>query len=667
MHQDSVRSERGDAVTPVALDFETHLIQDGLLAPPIVCGSFYDGKEPASLYLRDEALHRAEYGLSNKLIVGLNVAYDFGCFLRHRPQAFPLVWKAYSEGRVFDVGIASTLNAIAEGRLIDGDLYDKNGRRCVDPSTGRQTNRYSLALCVKEWLGRDDAKENSKYRLRYAEFDDVPIAYWPPEAVQYPKDDVVNTLEVYRAIIGAPAKNLHDVAFQSHVAFCLHLGAINGLRTDTARVETLKANIEAHRGELMEVVLKAGLLKPNKKNKSGWSKNMALIKERVTKAWGDLTPATDGGGVSTERKVLEESGDPVLEALGEVSKWEKLSTYLPSLEAAAKSPLNVRPNVMLATGRTSYEGVVQLMPRKGGVRECFKFRGVGSSVDYAAVELSTLSQVCIWALGYSSLGDAINSGKDPHSMLGAQIAGISYEEFLKRRKTKDPAIEDLRQGSKAGNFGLPGGMGEATFVHQKRKEGLIICELFYRDGKCGETKVTSWKDRPTAAPTCLRCLEQTRELKAAWFQTWPEMRPYLNWISAQMAQTDVVETFVSKVLRGGMRYTNAANHYFQSLAAIGAKRAVVQMTREMYDGSLDSPLLGSRLCIFAHDETIIDIPERGVDAVDAAARRQAQVMVEQMKTVVPDVAIKAEPALMRYWSKDAKETKDEKGRYIPWD
>lgn len=652
-------------MTPVAIDFETHLIQDGILAPPIVCGSFYDGKEPAELHLRGDAIAMAVKALDNNLIVGLNIAYDFGCLLRHCPEEFPLVWKAYSEGRVFDVGIASTLNAIAEGRLIEGDLYDKNGRRCVDPSTGKQTKRYSLALCVKEWLGRDDAKENSKYRLRYAEFDDVPIAYWPPEAVQYPKDDVVNTLEVYQAIIGAPAQNLQEVAFQSHVAFCLHISAINGLRTDAARVEAIKGAIESHRGELMDVVLKAGLLKPNKKNVSGWSKNMALIKERVTKAWGDLTPTTDGGGVSTERSVLEESGDPVLEALGEVSKWEKLATYLPSLEAATKAPLNVRPNVLLATNRVSYEGLVQLMPRKGGIRECFKFRGIGSSVDYAAVELSTLGQVCIWVLGYSNLADAINSGKDPHSMLGAQIAGVTYEEFLKRVKEKDPAATDLRQGSKAGNFGLPGGMGEATFVAQKRKEGLLICELFYRDGKCGETKVTSWKERPTKQPTCLRCLEQTRELKAAWFQTWGEMRPYLNWISGQMAHTDVVETFVSKMVRGGMRYTNAANHYFQSLAAIGAKRAVVAMTNEMYQGS--SPLLGSRLCIFAHDETIIDIPDLGVDAVDAAARRQAQVMVEQMKTVVPDVAIKAEPALMRHWSKDAKETKDEQGRYIPWD
>ena len=653
-------------MTPVALDFETHLIQEGILAPPVVCGSFYDAVYPAELRLRDDALENTASLLDEGFtIVGLNIAYDFGCFLRHLPEAFPLVWKAYSEGRVFDVGIASTLNAIAEGRLIEGDLYDKNGRRCVDPSTGKQTKRYSLALCVKEWLGRDDAKENSKYRLRYAEFDDVPIAYWPPEAVQYPKDDVVNTLEVYQAIIGAPAQNLQEVAFQSHVAFCLHISAINGLRTDAARVEAIKGAIESHRGELMDVVLKAGLLKPNKKNVSGWSKNMALIKERVTKAWGDLTPTTDGGGVSTERSVLEESGDPVLEALGEVSKWEKLATYLPSLEAATKAPLNVRPNVLLATNRVSYEGLVQLMPRKGGIRECFKFRGIGSSVDYAAVELSTLAQVCIWVLGYSNLADAINSGKDPHSMLGAQIAGVTYEEFLKRVKEKDPAATDLRQGSKAGNFGLPGGMGEATFVAQKRKEGLLICELFYRDGKCGETKVTSWKERPTKQPTCLRCLEQTRELKAAWFQTWGEMRPYLNWISGQMAHTDVVETFVSKMVRGGMRYTNAANHYFQSLAAIGAKRAVVAMTNEMYQGS--SPLLGSRLCIFAHDETIIDIPDLGVDAVDAAARRQAQVMVEQMKSVVPDVAIKAEPALMRHWSKDAKEVKDAEGRYIPWD
>lgn len=648
----------------ISLDYETHLIEPGMLAPPVVCGAFFDGTK-SWLLERDPAFRDTRALLPLMSFVGQNIAYDWGCFLAANPDAFNDVWNAYAEGRVFDVGIAGTLHAIAEGRLHDGDLFDAHGRRCVDPATGRQTNRYSLALLVKEWLGRDDAKENATYRLRYAEFDGLPISAWPPDAVQYPKDDVINTYQVYEAQ-QAGAKNLHEVAFQSHIAFCLHLSAINGLRTDAARVEALKKNVESHRAELMDVVLKAGLLKANKKNASGWSKNMKLIKERVTAAWGDLTPTTEKGGVSTERKVLEESGDPVLEALGEVSKWEKLATYLPDLEAAASAPLNVRPNVVLATGRTSYDGLVQLMPRKGGVRECFKFRGIGSSVDYAAVELSTLSQVCLWTVGFSTLGEAINAGKDPHSILGAQIAGVPYEEFLARVKAKDPAAVDLRQGAKAGNFGLPGGMGEATFVHQKRKEGLIICELFHRDGRCGEKKVTMWKDRATKAPLCLRCLERTKDLRATWFSTWTEMRPYLNHIAALVEHSDTVEMFVSKMLRGGVTFTSAANNFFQGLAAIGAKRAVRALTKEMY-GVVESPLNGSRLCIFAHDETIIDIPDLGVDFVDAAARRQAQVMVDAMKTVVPDFKISAEPALMRYWSKDAKETKDEKGRYIPWD
>ncbi len=33
----------------------------------------------------------------------------------------------------------------------------------------------------------------------------------------------------------------------------------------------------------------------------------------------------------------------------------------------------------------------------------------------------------------------------------------------------------------------------------------------------------------------------------------------------------------------------------------------------------------------------------------------------------PDVKVSAEPALMKFWSKEAKERKDEQGRYIVWD
>lgn len=651
----------------IAFDYETWLIQDGILAPPVVCGSFFDGVHSAELKLRDAALAETRaWLLTSDDMVGANVAYDFGCYLAARPQDFDLVWDAYASGRVKDVLIASTLHAIAEGRLIEGELLDKNGRRMVDPNSGKQAHRYTLALATWEWCGRKDAKANDTYRLRYAELDGLPLSAWPPEAIQYPKDDAVNTLDVWNAQLKG-AKNLHEVSFQTHVAFCLHLSAMNGLRTNPERVSSLAGIIAEKGGKLRDVVVAAGLMRPTSRSKPDeLSKDMKAIRERVQTAWKGQAPLTPSGAVSTAREVLEESGDNVLEALGEVSKWEKLETYLPSLQTASKVPLNVRPNVILATGRTSYDGLVQLMPRKGGVRECFEFRGIGSSVDYSAIELSTLSQVCLWTVGHSLLADAINSGKDPHSILGAALAGVPYDEFRARYKANDEATADLRQGSKAGNFGFPGGMGPVKFVQAKRKEGLSICNLFYRDGRCGEEKVLEWRERPCGSPTCKRCIEQSEELRSQWFSTWGEMRPYLAWVNAQLETKDWVEQFVSKRIRGGLHFTNAANTFFQGLAADGAKRAVVAMTAEMY-GIEESPLNGSRLCIFAHDETIIDIPDRGVDFVDKAARRQAEVMVEQMRTVVPDVKVSAEPALMKFWSKEAKERKDERGRYIVWD
>ena len=86
------------------------------------------------------------------------------------------------------------------------------------------------------------------------------------------------------------------------------------------------------------------------------------------------------------------------------------------------------------------------------------------------------------------------------------------------------------------------------------------------------------------------------------------------------------------------------------------------MTKEMYLDTL-SPLYGSRLVNFSHDETIIEIPE---ERAHEAAMRQAEVMIQQMRTVVPDVLVKAEPALMRNWWKNA-EAVYENGKLVPWE
>lgn len=693
----------------LSFDLETHLIQPGLLSPPIVCGSraFREGVGEGSLFskllTKDDvhelfAANTLEKLLdgSEVIVCGANIAYDFGCVLAEWPEFFPLIWNLYERECVMDVQIAASLNAIAEGRMHDGDLYRRDG--------SKTKGRYSLDECVREWLGRTDAKGHDRWRLSYALLEDIPFSEWPWDAKQYPVDDAVNTLLVAEAQLGLTpgivgAQNLQDLARQCHAAFCLHLGSMWGLRTDPVAVEAMTKNVDSHIGELRTWALSKGLMKPKtKKPGAELSVDTKAVKELVFKAYDGLPPPTDGGGISYSRETLEESGDPVLEKFAEVGKWQKFRTYTPMLEEASRGPLNVKMNPIVATGRASSEGLIMLMPRKGGIRDCFVARPgrYFSSVDYAAIEMSTLAQVSYWALGFSDLMGAINADADPHGVLGAELLNITYEEFMARKKANDPVVKGIRQAAKAGNFGFPGMMGAAKFVYAKRKEKdendvpLRPCEWFFRDGKCGE-KTEMHDIDGKSLKFCVRCVEQSQVIRDSFLARWREIRPYWAWVMQELsANDDRITQFVSQRVRGGLHGPAGANTLFQGLAADGAKRALVGLGREMYlrgealeasllgspneeatvaalrekfGSAMESPLYGSRLCVFAHDETILEIPE---SVAHEAAFRQAEVMVSEMRTVVPDVKVKAEPALMRRWYKQA-EAVFENGKLVPWE
>jgi len=664
----------------IALDCETHLIQPGILAPPMVCLSRYDGKE-AKLFLgpggpdadpslvRDANWHFRKLLESGDTLVGQNIAYDFAVYLGHVPEDFHLVWKAYTEGRVFDVGIAALLNAIAEGRLRDRALYDRQGNVV-------KSGRYSLDLVTQEWLNRTDAKENARFRLSYALLENLPLEEWPEDARVYPLDDVRNPYDIaQRMLVSGACDNIQLVPFQSHVAFCMHLGAINGIRTEPSRVEAFAEDVVRRQAELKARFIECGIYKyegPKKDPMRKLVQKKKVLQAFVTEAYGGEPPLSDGGGVSCDRVTLEDSGDPLLESLADVGKLDTQVRYIDPLRAASKQPLNVEPNVLLATGRSSYKGIVQLMPRKGPLRACVKGRGTLSSVDYAAVELSTLAQV-ILKMGISSkLADAINADLDPHIVLAAQLKGVSYEEFYLRKAEAE--FKDLRQAGKAANFGFPGMMGAVKFVIAKRREGFSVCEWLHRDGACGKEKVRHWKKQDCGRPLCLRCIQEAEKLKHFYAkESWTEMPEYWGVISAMMDSDDSHQQFGSGMTRGGLSAPSAANDYFQGLAAFGAKNAVIALTNEMYGGTMPgtsklSPLKGCRLYIFAHDETIIDIPrEFSNERRHEAAYRQRDVMLEAMRKVVPDVKVKAEPALMNYWYKDAEAVFDSNKLLTPWE
>jgi hypothetical protein len=738
-----------------ALDLETHLMEQGILAPKIVCGSgarFDVAGQVEGHFIPDwqAALAEARELLEDPevVIVGANVAYDLGCLVAADPSLLPLVFRAYGAGRVYDALVAQSLDAIARG-----ELYVEPGTR--QPMRGR----YSLDACVRQTLGRDDAKDHDYWRKRYALLDPVPRSEWPADALQYPVDDAKNTLELAGAQVAGgglgaapgPHRNLGDLPAQVETAWDLHLGAIWGFRTSRERVARLRARVEAQHAAFVDKFRALGFIKlpveghgtacrcKDCRAAAESKLDRRAVKRAVVRAYAtsevgpcprcvggkvlsqksgkpvncdacdgtglDIdasgAPRTDGGGVSADRDSLLESGDEDLMALGENEAEKIRDTYLPFLESGVERPISLRPNVLVASGRTSYDGLIQLLPREGGVRECIAARPgyVFCSVDYAALELCTLAQVCLWVLGKSTMADTINATGDPgmlHTALAAQLAGCTTEEMVGRLKSADKVVAMMakryRHAAKAGNFGFPGGMGAYKFVLSKRKKnegsteapdgfkypGIRFCLLLGGTERCGVEKF-SQPDRNgnPMPPICRACFDQVNDvLRPAWFRQWDDIGPtskpgtYFAWVQDRIGEWGDGELpcFGTHRVRGGLDFTNGSNNGFQALAADGAKNALRKLVRECY---LDegSPLWGTRPVFFVHDEIVAEIPE---ERAALAGPRMAEVMVAAMREYVEDVTVKAEPALMRHWVKIAEPayvgvdgSLNEKGK--PWD
>ncbi len=385
-------------------------------------------------------------------------------------------------------------------------------------------------------------------------------------------------------------------------------------------------------------------------------------------------------------------------------------------------PLTLRPNVLLENGRVSYDGKIMMLPRHGGVRQCIvaRMRRLLSSQDYEGSELIGHAQSCLWIVKGSRLAELLNKGLNAHLALAAQILAVSYEEAYRRYKLNEQLVIDIRQICKPGNFGFMGRMGAATMVKQQRKQrdvdtphpngptwvldpvtkkpvrgwkGLRFCIYMRRSDRCGEVKVTEWKGRPYP-PLCKRCIEACEDLKKSWLATYPENVEYFAFVKRVDESGLPVMQHFSKRLRGfkhgqvdaetgePINSGNAiANTYFSALIADSAKNALCAITRECYDrthvvrsftqytsrfeGST-SPLFGTRIPVFQHDETIGDHPE---DVAPEAATRQAELMEEALRIACPDMhkAVKVQPTLMRAWHKGAQPVYDTSGRLTVWE
>lgn len=318
----------------VGYDLETHLIQPGNNAPPVVCGSvasYRDGRFDANYGSKEEAAQALDAIASSDsmVLVGANIAFDVICELVHGAQDPAKIFRMYDRdnsaihgkpnGRVIDVLTGEKLHAIARGWL---GLNPFTQKKITDPVTKRPGS-YSLNEVVKQVLGRDNAKVNDRFRLSYALLESIPISQWPADATAYLKDDAINPLEAALAQAGhlpnvgphnwmginrwpwlacsqcgvdqSPTAtiqctstyrrlNSHMLSRETYFAFCLALGAAWGYRIDQDAVTALETKWHADHDQMQQPFMDAGILRMGADGLTHCHE--AVLKKCVARAYG---------------------------------------------------------------------------------------------------------------------------------------------------------------------------------------------------------------------------------------------------------------------------------------------------------------------------------------------------------------------------------------------
>ena len=373
--------------------------------------------------------------------------------------------------------------------------------------------------------------------------------------------------------------------------------------------------------------------------------------------------------------------DPFLDAYVAYKHNEKmLSTYLSDKYLDGDGRVHPRFDPFKITGRTGCSGPnLQNLPSTEAdhrLREQYiPPKGhVFCSCDYGQEEIVTLAATLKAWYGHSVMADVVNAGVDIHAFFAlnrdkalndVDIMNMTEPviQIIKERGApykEDPIKKKKRKSSKAGNFGIPGGMQGETLYLSCRRQGAEVTR------------------------------EEAEQLVEDWKATFPETRAYFNPAkdvlvdsskfegrkgkkeddddddmmedaSAEDERGEQVQTFRAVNLLGMVRAqasrNSALNYPFQSLAGVITKRGMWKVFK-------DSLKHGYRLVNMIHDELIAEIPE---EIASEVAFRMEKLMVEASNETIPGMLMKAEAALMRRWSKAAEPAYDEKGNLIPFE
>lgn len=541
-----------------------------------------------------------------------NAPFDVAVLAKHA-GCWDEAWEAYERELVFDVLIRQRLLDIAAGTFMR--IHPPR------PKRGKRASPYSLeGVAWRHGFVKDG---QNPWRMRYGELRDTPIAWWPADAVEYAEHDSLVTRDVFKAQEASikPEGVFVDQHRQNRKAWALYLAERNGIPVDPEAVEKYAKQCEDERAEHRERLREAGILRDDGTRDEKLARAFARV--------AGVRQLTPGGEPSLSREACEESNDPVLISYARDEHLGKmLNTYVTALRRAPRLCGSYSP--LQDTGRTSMRAPnLQNLPRAPGVRECLVADPgrVLISVDVEKAELVSLAQILLALFGpddiNSPLANALRNGADPNNMIGAQILGISLDEFNARRG--EDVIENARQDGKPGNYGFSGGMGPATYVKYSKQQGRPIT------------------------------LERAYEIRDAFRRTWPDIVEYLRWIDRLAETTTSVTQYKSGRLRGGLGYCDMANGFFQGLTADAMGEVLWELAKAQRTWD-------SKTLVFIHDEVIVDAREDECHDIAQATRELVERVYARW---TPDIPVTAGAAAMRRWSKKAK-AQYVQGRLVPW-
>jgi len=642
-------------VNAVGFDTETHLIAPDQPTPRLVCGTFaweMEGRQDA-ICDRDGVVENFKYWAeqTNYTFVMHNAAFDTTVLVVNYNELLPVIIDLYQSKRIVCTQINERLNYLARNSYLFNTL------------------KFNLATCYERHTNIDISatKEGDDiWRLRYNELDGVPLAEWPADATKYALDDPWVTLELYKAQLAKFGAPMDDMYYQAYADFCLRMMTTIGFATDPKAFTALKHRIQENIAENLPKLETAKLYAydpkkekthpdfPYKQQKKVFQRIITLAAEEADIAVPRKDP-TDKMIAAGKTEGNISCDKDAVSLLAPYSKtlqtYQKVSADLSNQSKYVK-PLSVERmhsqfNILMETGRTSSKNPnSQNFPREAGYRECL-VPDPGHlllAIDYSYIELVALAYVTKMVLGKPEselmLYQTILSGKDPHLMTAIEIMKAegreeytTYEDILAGHKEKCKTVKQYRQMAKAVNFGLPGGLGAATFVD------------FARGGYGVDITV-----------------EKAEVLKDTWMKrTYPEMESYFDFISSLEGDADgfTINQVSTDRIRAGASYCSACNSYFQGLAADGAKRGIIKTFELCYT---NPEYFGCCQKLFIHDEILFQIPN-----FSDKARRQSIVdgleiaMVTGMQEVMPGMPVGVESTLTERWIKSAEPVFDSMG------